>query len=128
MFLLGGREDIPVCHRIGEMMATKPIDLSGKTTLRELIAILSNLDLIISNVTGPLHLASAFSKPQVIGLYGEADTVQYAPWGNNVRMVTKGMEENAYWNKVDYKRDYEILRQITVKDVLEAVKMVITKK
>ena len=75
-------------------------------------------------MTGPLHLASAFPKPQVIGLYGEADTVQYAPWGNNVRMVTKGKVENAYWDKVDYKRDHAILRKITVKDVLEAVQMV----
>jgi len=127
MYLLGGKDDIPVCRRISDVMETKPIDLSGKTTLRELIALLAKLDLVISNVTGPLHLASAFSKPQIIGLYGEADTVQYAPWGNNVMMVTKGRVDRAYWKKVDYKRDHKILRQITVKDVLEAVKRVMTK-
>jgi lipopolysaccharide heptosyltransferase II len=127
IFLLGGKEDIPVCRRISDVMETKPIDLSGKTTLRELIAFLAKLDLVISNVTGPLHLGSAFSKPQIIGLYGEADTVQYAPWGNNVVMVTKGRVERAYWKKVDYKRDHEVLRQITVTDVFDAVKKVLIK-
>ncbi|MDX1410721.1 MAG: glycosyltransferase family 9 protein, partial [Nitrospirales bacterium] len=123
IFLLGGKDDIPICRRIRDAMEAKPIDLSGKTTLRELIAVLAKLDLIICNVTGPLHLASAFSTP-VIGLYGEADTVQYAPWGNNVMMLTKGRVDHAYWKKVDYQRDHEVLRQITVADVFEAVKKV----
>ncbi len=122
--LLGGKDDMPVCRRISEAMETKPIDLSGKTTLRELIALLAKLDLVICNVTGPLHLASAFSNLPVIGLYGEADTVQYAPWGNNVMMLTKGRVDHAYWKKVDYQRDHEVLRQIAVVDVLEAFKKV----
>jgi lipopolysaccharide heptosyltransferase II len=124
IYLLGGKDEIPVCRRVESLMEKKAIDLSGKTTLRELIALLGRLDLVISNVTGPMHLASAFSKPRVIGLYGEADTVQYAPWGNHVCMLTKGEVKNAYWDKVNYQRDHEVLRQITVTDVFEAVKKV----
>ena len=124
IFLLGGQDEVPVCRQISDTMKTRPIDLSGKTSLGELMAMLSKLDLLICNVTGPLHLASAFSKPQVIGLYGEADTVQYAPWGNNVTMLTKGRVDCAYWKKVDYQRDHEVLRRISVSDVLEAVKKV----
>ena len=124
VYLLGGKDEIPVCRQVENLMKKKPIDLSGETTLRELIALLGKLDLVICNVTGPLHLASAFSKPPVIGLYGEADTVQYAPWGNNVIMLTKGRVDHAYWKKVDYQRDHQVLRQITVEDVLEAVKKV----
>jgi ADP-heptose:LPS heptosyltransferase len=124
LFLLGGKDEVPVCQQVESLMQKKPIDLSGKTTLRELIALLGKLDLVISNVTGPMHLASAFAKPRVIGLYGEADTVQYAPWGNHVMMLTKGDIRNAYWEKVDYKRDHEVLQQITVTDVLGTVKKV----
>ncbi len=124
IYLLGGKDEIPACRRISELMETKPFDLSGKTTLRELIALIEKLDLFICNVTGPLHLASAFSKLPVIALYGEADTVQYAPWGNNVMMLTKGRLDHAYWKKVDYQRDHEVLRQITVADVFEAVQKV----
>ena len=122
--LLGGKSDHPVCQRICDFMTNTPLDLSGKTTLRELMAVMAELDLVISNVTGPLHVASAFPKPKVIGLYGAADTVQYAPWGANVTMLTKGTPGDAFWNNVDYQRDYDFLLQITVADVLKTVRSV----
>ena len=122
MVLLGGVSDMAACHSIGERMGTKPLDLSGQTTLRELIGVLAELDLVISNVTGPMHLASALPKLKVIGLYGAADTIQYAPWSSNAMMLTKGSKEDAYWYQVDYQKDYEYLCRITVADVLEMVK------
>ncbi len=122
LVLLGGVSDMAVCHSIGERMGTKPLDLSGQTNLRELIGVLAELDLVISNVTGPMHVASALSKPKIIGLYGVADTIQYAPWSSNAIMLTKGSKEDAYWYHVDYQKDYEYLCRITVADVLGKVK------
>jgi len=120
--LLGSRGDLTKCQAICAGMTHTPLDLSGKTTLRELIAILAELDLVIANVTGPMHLATALKKPKVIGLYGAADTIQYAPWGAMAVMLTKGTKEEAYWHKVDYERDYQWLLQITVEDVLGVVR------
>jgi ADP-heptose:LPS heptosyltransferase len=126
VILLGGGNDVEVCSKICSLMKEKPRDLSGKTTLRELMAVLVELDLVISNVTGPMHLAVGLSQPKVIGLYGAADTVQYAPWGTYGTMLTKGSTQDAYWDKVDYRQDYEILCQITVEDVLHTVQSVMT--
>ena len=126
VILLGGGNDVEVCSKICSLMKGKPRDLSGKTTLRELMAVLGELDLVISNVTGPMHLAVGLSQPKVIGLYGAADTTQYAPWGTYGTMLTKGSTQDAYWDKVDYRQDYEILCQITVEDVFHTVKSVMT--
>ncbi len=122
--LLGGEQDRPVCQRVREMMQQRPLDLSGQTSLRELIAVLAELDLVISNVTGPMHIASALSKPKVIGLYGAADTIQYAPWGQRATMLTKGQPEEAYWQNVDYQHDHRRLLEITVDDVLQMTSQV----
>lgn len=124
--LLGGENDVEVCSKICGLMKEVPRDFSGKTTLRELMAVLIELDLVISNVTGPMHLAVGLSQPKVIGLYGAADTVQYAPWGSYGTMLTKGSTKDAYWDKVDYRQDYEVLCQITVEDVFHAVQLVMT--
>ena len=126
VILLGGGNDVGVCSKICGLMKEKPRDLSGKTTLRELMAVLVELDMVVSNVTGPMHLAVGLSQPKVIGLYGAADTVQYAPWGTYGTMLTKGSTQDAYWDKVDYRQDYEILCQITVGDVFHTVKSVMT--
>ena len=119
--LVGGEPDRSLCQRISAIMKDEPLDLSGKTSLRELIAVLGELDLVISNVTGPMHIASALSKPKVIGLYGAADTIQYAPWGSRATMVTKGKSEEAYWQNVNYEQDHQRLLEITVADVLETI-------
>ena len=126
VILLGGENDVEVCSKICGLMKEKARDLSGQTTLRELMAVLVELDLVISNVTGPMHLAVGLSQPKVIGLYGAADTVQYAPWGISGTMLTKGSTQDAYWDKVDYRQDFEILCQITVEDVFHTVKSVMT--
>ena len=126
VILLGGENDVEACSKICGLMKEAPRDFSGQTTLRELMAILVELDLVISNVTGPMHLAVGLSQPTVIGLYGVADIVQYAPWGSSGIMLTKGSTQNAYWDKVDYRRDYEVLCQITVEDVFHKVKTVMT--
>lgn len=125
IILLGGVNDMSVCRAIGECMRTKPVDLSGQTTLRELIAVLGELDLVISNVTGPMHLAVALAQPKVIGLYGAADIAQYAPWGPAAFMLTKGTKEEAYWRNVDYEKDYSWLLQIDVEDVLAVIPKII---
>lgn len=122
--LVGGEHDQVLCQYISELMKKQPLNLSGKTSLRELMAILGELDLVIANVTGPMHIASAFSKPRVIGLYGAADTIQYAPWSNRATMITKGKPEEAYWRKVDYERDYQRLLEVTVTDVVDHIPMV----
>ena len=121
IILLGGQNDVEVCTRICQTMKVSPRDLSGKTTLRELMAVLAELDLVISNVTGPMHLAVALAQPKVIGLYGAADTTQYAPWGSSAFMLTKGTKEEAHWHKVDYEQDYKRLLQIDIEDVLAVV-------
>lgn len=125
IILFGGSHDMLVCQRLRELMRCCPVDFSGQTSLRELMALFAELDLIISNVTGPMHLAVALNRPKVIGLYGAADTVQYAPWGPTGTTLTKGTIRDAYWKKVDYRHDFEYLNQISVKDVLDRVQTLI---
>ena len=124
IILFGGPNDVLVCQRVSDLMTSKCVNLCGKTSIRELIALFAELDLIISNVTGPMHLAVATNIPKVIGIYGAADTVQYAPWGLSGTMVTKALPTEAYWQKVDYSRDFEYLRKVSVQDVVKQVQKV----
>ncbi|WP_447968234.1 glycosyltransferase family 9 protein [Nitrospira sp. M1] len=124
--LVGGPDDRAVCQRIAKMLRVPPLNLAGQTSLRELIAVLAELDLVISNVTGPMHIASALTKPHVIGLYGVADTVQYAPWGSRATMLTKGNTGDAYWHRVDYEQDYQRLLEISVQDVMNVIPQVMS--
>ncbi len=54
-------------------------DFSGKTTLRELAMLLRDADLVISNDSGPMHLANAVGTP-VITFFGAGNPAETAPF------------------------------------------------
>jgi len=126
IIFFGSGNDIPMCQRVSALMKSKSLNLAGRTSLRELIALLEAMDLVISNETGPMHLAVATGKPKVIALYGAADIVQYAPWGATSFMLTKGSRDEAYWDRVDYEQDsMKYLMQISTGEVCELAKTVL---
>lgn len=54
-------------------------DLTGQTTLKELLALLSVADLVIGPDSGPLHMATAAGTP-VIGLYATSNPDRTGPY------------------------------------------------
>ncbi|MBV9848722.1 MAG: glycosyltransferase family 9 protein [Armatimonadetes bacterium] len=60
--------------------ATNVVDVAGRTTLRELAAVLAECDLVISGDTGPMHLAVAVGTP-VVALFGATDPRRHGPYG-----------------------------------------------
>jgi heptosyltransferase-1 len=56
------------------------LDLSGKTNLRQLAAVLAACDLVISGDTGPMHIAVAVGTP-VIALFGATNPARHGPYG-----------------------------------------------
>jgi ADP-heptose:LPS heptosyltransferase len=68
------------------------VDLSGKLSLRETMRLLANADLVVTNDTGPLHLALATTVP-IVGLFGPTRGETYVPPG---RPRTVILQESIY--------------------------------
>lgn len=62
------------------------LDLTGKTTLPHLTGVLSQVDLLLSNDTGPLHLAAALGRP-VLAPYTCTQVRRNGPYGPLSRAV-----------------------------------------
>lgn len=80
--LVGGRGEEQITHSIASATDNKVIDLSGKTTLGQLSAILQRADIFIGNDSGPMHLAAACGT-KVIGLFGPTSPQRFGPYGKN---------------------------------------------
>jgi ADP-heptose:LPS heptosyltransferase len=66
------------------------IDLGGKLSLEELMALISKCDALVAASTGPLHLAAAFGI-KAIGLYSPLRPIhpgRWAPLGRDVSVIT----------------------------------------
>ncbi len=57
-----------------------PIDLAGKTGLKQLFALIEGCALQVSGDTGSLHIAAALGRP-VVALFGSSDPAHAGPWG-----------------------------------------------
>ncbi|MEW5913880.1 MAG: glycosyltransferase family 9 protein [Thermodesulfobacteriota bacterium] len=72
--------------RQAEKMAGQSFARGYNLGLRLLAAVLSRLDLLISNDTGPLHLGQAVGTP-VLGLFGPTDPIRVGPRGPRDRVL-----------------------------------------
>lgn len=55
------------------------VDLTGKTNLRQLTALLERADLVIANDSGPMHIASALGK-KLITIFGPTNPIRTGPF------------------------------------------------
>jgi len=56
--LLGGPDDLPVAEAARALCTHKPLNLTGKLSIKELAALGQTLSLLITPDTGPMHLAA----------------------------------------------------------------------
>jgi heptosyltransferase-2 len=60
--------------------------LCGETSLGELVGVLAGLRTLVTNDSGPMHLAAALGVP-VVAIFGSTDWRETAPVGDGHRLV-----------------------------------------
>jgi lipopolysaccharide heptosyltransferase II len=78
ILLTGVEAEKPLTEFIEREVGSSAISLAGKLSLEELMALIEKADLVISNNTGPVHIAAALKTP-VIVLYAMTNP-QHTPW------------------------------------------------
>jgi len=82
----GTAGDRLLVDRVRKMTAEQSTDLCGKTTVKQLIALMRRADLAVCNDSGPMHLAAALKTP-VLAFYGPTSPVRTGPYGDATRCV-----------------------------------------
>jgi lipopolysaccharide heptosyltransferase II len=78
--ILGGKADIPLGEIIARAAPDRCLDLTGKTSLLEMVEWIRLSELMVTNDTGPMHVAAALGKP-VIALFGPTEPLRTGPYG-----------------------------------------------
>lgn len=119
--LLGGPGEEHMAQDIQSRMKHKAMDLSGKLTLNELAYVISRLDLLITNDSGPMHMAAAVETPQV-AIFGPEDPERLRPYTrpDTYRIIHKPMDCRPC--KVATCDHVSCLTSITADEVFDAAK------
>lgn len=82
VLLLGGKEDAALGEEIFRRIEKKDRvkDFSGKCSLMETAALLSSSNVVLTNDTGLMHMASAFGKPMMVLFGSSVEEFGFAPY------------------------------------------------
>jgi heptosyltransferase-2 len=67
--LVAGEDDVPYADQVAHAMRRPVVNLAGKLTLGELAALLRRCRCLVSNDSGPVHVAAAVGTP-VVDIFG----------------------------------------------------------
>jgi lipopolysaccharide heptosyltransferase II len=119
----GAEKDLSLATDISNMMKAKPIIVAGKTTFKQLGALMERANLVISADSGPMHLAAAVGK-NLIALFGPTDPKITGPRGRaNTIVIQKDVGCKIPCYELDCK-DNLCMKAISVEDVLLEVRKI----
>lgn len=117
--LFGTVRDAHVAEDIAGRLEAGCTNLTGKTTLAELIAALSECRLLLTNDTGTMHLAAFLGVPTV-ALFGSTEPTLTGPLGAGHRVLRHHVECSPCFLR-DCPLDFRCMKAITTDEVVEAV-------
>jgi lipopolysaccharide heptosyltransferase I len=117
IYIMGASGDRLLGLQIEQELGNRVFNLAGKTTLPQLAGLLRGMDLVITNDSGPMHLAAAFGTP-VLALYGPTDPVRTGPYGSNHRVLKGKLRCQPCFSARCRFRDNSCMQTITPESVI----------
>jgi heptosyltransferase-2 len=114
--ICGAHKDIDLAKDIARRMKENPVILAGKTTLKQLGAVMRQSDVVISADSGPMHIAAA-AGANLIALFGPTSPEITGPIGKGrieIICTEVGCLVPCYKLNCD---DYRCMKEISVEDV-----------
>ena len=105
-------------------LKTEPINLCGKVTIKDSLALLNEVDLLIGNDSGNLHMAASVRTP-VIGLYGPMPFEKWKALGENNILLKADLPCMPCSLKGECKYNKACMKSITVEKVKESIEKIL---
>ena len=77
--IAGAEGDRERARRVRSHMNREATNLAGETSLKELVALVAEADLLVTNDSGPMHVADALGTP-LVAVFGPTDPARTGPY------------------------------------------------
>ncbi len=124
--LIGSKGEADISEKVAGLCDKPPVNLAGKTDLADAVAILSEIDLLISNDMGLAHVAPAVGT-QTIVIFGPTNPETTRPFSDNAQVIRKVVECSPCMLR-DCPIDHRCMARISVEEVFEAAKEIFNAK
>lgn len=129
VILTGSQNELKLSEKMRAWMRNQPIDLTGQTNLRGLSSLLKGADLLISNSTGPMHIASALGTP-VVALFSPlfvASPKRWGPYGEGHEIILPPVG-TCHKCKPSKCTHFNCMEKIDPEEIISRVKRILKRK
>lgn len=117
--IVGARGEEALGQAIADKMEATPLQLAGRTSVRELMAVIKRCRLFVTNDTGPMHIAAALGVP-VVAVFGPTDPGMTSPLGDHT--TVRHAVDCAPCLLRECPIDHRCMTRVTVEEVYEAAR------
>jgi len=124
ILIFGGPDELDLSKRIALELRNKNCknftNLSGRTTIKDLVSYISSLDIFITGDSGPMHIAAALQIPTV-SIFGPTKVNETSQWMNGKStIIKKDLVCQPCMKRVCPLGHHECMEAISSKDVVES--------
>lgn len=111
----GDAQTSSLVKEICKSLPGRVMNLAGVTSLRQLACIIKDCDLLVTNDSGPMHIAAAFDTP-LVALFGSTDEEATGPYGKPDAVINKHAKCSPCFKR-KCPIDFRCMKEIQVKEV-----------
>jgi len=116
----GSKQEAALVEQIREQAGVATLSAAGQLDLAELGGLIEAAPLLLSNNTGPVHIAAAVGTP-VVDLYALTNP-QHTPWGVPNRVLNHDVPCKYCYKSVCPQGHHNCLRLVTPQEIVQAVR------
>lgn len=117
--VIGSKNDTQIAEKVVRASGGKAISMAGNTSLKELIELMRNAKFVISNDSGPMHIAAGLNVP-VFAIFGPTSPARTGPYGKGHTIIKSDIECSPCFRKQC--SNLRCMRGINVEQVYERIK------
>ncbi len=122
----GDAASFSLVKEICQDLPPQVMKLAGVTSLRELACLIKDCDVLVTNDSGPMHIAAAFGT-SLVALFGSTDDSVTGPYGQSESVIHKRVSCSTCFKRV-CPIDFRCMMQISVEEVVKMVRRAIISK
>lgn len=122
LVFFGDSSSSPLIQKICADLPERVYNFAGKTNLRQLMTYILCCDALLTNDTGPMHIASALNVP-LVALFGSTSDIRTPPYKDGI-VIHKHAPCSPCYQRV-CPIDFRCMKAITVDEVEEKVRSIL---
>jgi heptosyltransferase-2 len=116
--IFGGPGESAIAADIESRLQGAVVNVAGKTSVRELMALIKRCNFFITNDSGPMHIAAAFDVP-LVAVFGSTDHTGTSPYSSKA-VVVRNQVECAPCKLRECPTDHRCMTTVTEESVIDA--------